>query len=180
MTIGSAVRVQGSQWLRPVAMVLAGSAALAVSAKVEVPFWPVPMTMQSLAVLLIGLGYGWRLGIATVLAYLAEGAAGLPVFAGPAAGLGYLAGPTGGYLAGFVLAAGLAGWLGARGIGRVSLAMVLGHAVIFALGVAWLAGLLGWPRAVALGFMPFLAGTVVKCALGVALVLAARRSRGTA
>src|SRR5947209_549651 len=83
-----------------------GSLALTLSAKLQVPFYPVPMTMQSLVVLLIGLGFGWRLGTATVLLYLAEGLAGLPVFAGtPEKGIGlaYMMGPTGGYLAGFVL-----------------------------------------------------------------------------
>src|SRR5258708_1057561 len=78
-----------------VMLVIGGSLALAVSAKIQVPFWPIPMTMQSLVVLMIGIAYGGPLAAATVLAYLAEGLAGLPVFAGAAAGPAYLMGPSG-------------------------------------------------------------------------------------
>jgi biotin transport system substrate-specific component len=163
--------------LRYAVLMLLGSLALTLSAKLQVPFYPVPMTMQSLVVLLIGLAYGWRLGTATVLLYLAEGLAGLPVFAGtPEKGIGlaYMMGPTGGYLAGFVLAAALLGWLAERGwdrsLWRTALALSLGHAVLFAPGIAWLALFVGWPKAVAFGLTPFLAGSLVKTALGVALV----------
>jgi biotin transport system substrate-specific component len=152
---------------------------LAASAKLQVPFYPVPMTMQSLVVLLLGMAFGWRLGAATVLLYLLEGAFGLPVFAGtPEKGIGiaYMMGPTGGYLIGFVAAAALTGWLAERGwdrsLWRSAVALSLGHAVLFLTGLAWLAVYIGWPRAVAFGLMPFLAGTVVKTALGVALVRA--------
>src|SRR5256885_9623717 len=103
-----------SAGLRFAALAVLGSLALTLSAKLQVPFYPVPMTMQSLVVLLIGLAFGWRLGTATVLLYLAEGLAGLPVFAGtPEKGIGlaYMMGPTGGYLVGFVLAAAFLGWL---------------------------------------------------------------------
>ncbi|MCB1835617.1 MAG: biotin transporter BioY, partial [Geminicoccaceae bacterium] len=125
--------------LRPVALAVLGSLALWVSAKVQIPFYPVPMTMQTFAVLVIGMAFGWRLGAATVLLYLAEGALGLPVFAGtPERGIGlaYMAGPTGGFLAGFVVAAALVGMLAHRGWDRrlstTLVAMVLGTAVIFA------------------------------------------------
>ena len=99
-----------SNALVAVLMVLLGSLALAVSAKIQVPFYPVPITMQTYVVLFIGFAFGARLAGATVLAYLAEGAVGLPVFA-QGAGLAYLAGPTGGYLIGFLAAAVLCGWL---------------------------------------------------------------------
>jgi biotin transport system substrate-specific component len=161
------------------ALTLLGSLALAASAKLQVPFYPVPMTMQSLVVLLLGMAFGWRLGAATVLLYLVEGTVGLPVFAGtPEKGIGiaYMMGPTGGYLIGFVAAAALTGWLAERGwdrsLWRSAVALSLGHAVLFLTGLAWLAVYIGWPRAVAFGLMPFLAGTVVKTALGVALVRA--------
>ena len=163
--------------LRIAGLAFAGSLALAASAKLQVPFYPVPMTMQSLVVLLIGMAFGWRLGGATVLLYLAEGLLGLPVFAGtPDKGIGiaYIIGPTGGYLFGFVLAAGLTGWLAERGWGRSlwrsALALSLGHAVLFLAGMAWLAVYVGWTKAVALGLAPFLVGSLVKTALGVALV----------
>src|SRR4051794_39821492 len=101
--------------LRPALLAIGGSLALAASAQILVPIQPVPMTLQSLVVLLIGAAYGWRLGAATVLLYLAEGLCGMPVFAGFRAGPAVLIGPTGGFLLGFVPAAALAGWLAARG-----------------------------------------------------------------
>jgi len=155
-------------------LALAGSLALALSAKVQVPFWPVPTTMQSLVVLMIGITYGSRLGAATVLLYLAEGLAGLPVFAGATAGSAYMAGPTGGYLLGFLIGAACTGWLAERGwdrtLGRAAAAMALGHVLLFVPGVLWLAFLFGWPKAVAFGVTPFFVATAIKTALGAALV----------
>lgn len=166
--------------LRAAVLMLAGSALLALSAKVQIPFPPVPMTMQTLVVLVIGAAYGWRLGTATVLAYLAEGALGLPVFAGtpPAvAGPLYFAGPTGGFLAGFVAAAAVTGTLAERGFGRsfwrLLVLMAIGHAVIFAFGLAWLSVLVGPAKAWAVGAAPFAAATVLKTALAAALMQAA-------
>ncbi len=154
-----------------------GSLLLAASAKVQVPFWPVPMTMQSMVVILLGMAYGSRLATATVLLYLAEGLAGLPVFAGAGAGPAYMAGPTAGYLLGFVLAAGVTGWLAERGWDRSPVkavaALAVGHALLFVPGVAWMAVLFGGEKAVALGLTPFLAATVLKTALGAAIMQAA-------
>jgi biotin transport system substrate-specific component len=177
--IGAIWPQQAAKSFRIAALTLAGSLALAVSAKLQVPFYPVPMTMQSLVVLLVGMAFGWRLGAATVLLYLFEGLLGLPVFAGtPEKGIGlaYMAGPTGGYLLGFVPAAILAGWLAERGwdrsLWRTAITLSLGHAALFLTGVAWLAGFVGWSKAIAFGLTPFLAGSLVKIALGVALVRA--------
>jgi biotin transport system substrate-specific component len=162
--------------LRNVLLVIGGSLALTLSAKVQVPFWPVPITMQSMVALLIGIALGSRLGALTILAYLAEGAAGLPVFAGMAAGPAYIAGPTGGYLVGFLLGGAFAGcaaehgW--ARDLPRTLLVTLLGHVLIFAPGVFWLAALLGWSRAIAFGIAPFLLATVLKSGLGAAIVVA--------
>jgi biotin transport system substrate-specific component len=162
-----------SKFLRAAVLCLAGSALLTLSAKIQVPFWPVPMTMQTYVVLLLGAMYGSRLGVATVLFYLLQGAAGLPVFAGtPEKGLGlaYMMGPTGGYLVGFVVAAWVVGWFAERGwdksIVRLFAAMALGHVVIFAFGVAWLATLVGASKAWALGVAPFYAATLFKTGLG--------------
>jgi biotin transport system substrate-specific component len=167
--------------LRSLILIALGTALLALSAKINLPLPYVPMTLQTLVVLVIGAVYGWRLGCATVIAYLAEGAIGLPVFAGPVGGLAPLMGPTAGYLAGFVAAAFITGWLSERGWDRsvplLFVAMALGHVVILAAGFGWLAfGMkLGIEKAWLVGVVPFLAGSLVKNALGAALVPASRR-----
>jgi biotin transport system substrate-specific component len=161
-----------------VALVLAGTALLALSARVQIPFWPVPMTLQTLAVLMIGAAYGARLGGATLLAYLAEGAVGFPVFAS-GAGLAYMAGPTGGYLLGFLLAAVFVGYAADRGwLKRLvpAVAVMLGGGMlIYAPGVAWLSGLIGMQKAVAGGLLPFLPAEAFKLALAALLSLAVAR-----
>jgi len=137
---------------------------------------PMPMTLQTLVVLMIGAACGWRLGVATILAYLAIGALGLPVFAGPVGGLAPLSGATAGFLFGFVVAAFVVGWLSGRGWDRsvvwMFAAMALGHIVILAMGLAWLAygRNLGLGKAWAVGVGPFLAGAAVKNLLGALLV----------
>ena len=170
-----------SKPLRILLMLLVGSLLLTVSAKIEIPFIPVPLTMQTFAVLVLGMAFGWRVGMATVLLYLAQGAFGLPVFAGtPEKGIGlaYMMGPTGGYLLGFVLAAGVCGWLAERGwdrtFGTTALAMLIGNIVIYAPGLLWLGSLFGWDKPILeWGLYPFLLGDVVKLALAaVAMPLA--------
>ncbi|KGT76815.1 acetyl-COA carboxylase [Bradyrhizobium japonicum] len=167
--------------LRAVALIALGTALMALSAKVNLPLPYVPMTLQTLVVLMIGAAYGWRLGSATMIAYLAEGAMGLPVFAGPVGGIAPLVGPTAGYLYGFVLAAFVTGWLAERGWDRNVVllfgAMALAHVVIFIAGFSWLAYVigLGATKAWAVGVAPFIAASVVKNALGAALMPAARR-----
>jgi biotin transport system substrate-specific component len=157
---------------RMVMLAVAGSLLLWVSAKIAVPFWPVPMTMQPFAVMGIGAAFGWRLGMATVALYLLEGALGLPVFSGtPEKGIGlaYMAGPTGGYLAGFVLAAGITGWLAERGFDRnvvtMVIAMTAGTIVLYVMGVAWLSHLIGFEKALTFGLYPFVLGDAVKILL---------------
>jgi biotin transport system substrate-specific component len=163
----------GSTAVRAIVLAVIGSLLLTISAKIQVPFWPVPMTMQTFVVLVLGVAYGWRLAGATVLLYLAQGALGLPVFAG-GGGIAYMAGPTGGYLAGFLLAAVAVGWLAERGWARSApstlAAMLIGTAIIFGCGVAWLATLIGLPQAVSAGLVPFLLSEAVKIALATALV----------
>ncbi len=163
-------------------LALAGTVLLTISAKVQVPFYPVPMTMQSLVVLCLGAALGARLGAATVGLYLLEGALGLPVFAGTpekGVGLAYMMGPTGGYLVGFVLAAYAVGLLAERGWDRSHVkmfaAMALGHAIIFLFGYVWLAQLIGADRAWSAGVALFMLSTVFKTALGAALIPAAWR-----
>jgi len=169
--------------VRQAILVVLGSLLMWASAKVQVPMWPVPMTMQSFVVLVIGMGYGSRLGAATVGFYLMQGALGLPVFAGtPEKGIGlaYMMGPTGGYLVGFLLAAAVVGWLAERGWDRtlplaVS-AMIIGTVLLFVPGVAWLAVLIGYSKAVAAGVTPFLLASVVKLALAAAVMPLAWRA----
>jgi biotin transport system substrate-specific component len=164
------------------ALAVAGSLLLWASAKVQVPFYPVPMTMQTFAVLVIGAALGWRLAFATVALYLAEGMAGLPVFAGtPEKGIGlaYMVGPTGGYLAGYLLAAPAVGWLAERGWDRrvltTALMMLIGTALIYAPGLLWLGSVVGWDKPVlAWGLTPFLPGDLAKLALAAALLPACR------
>ena len=166
---------------RALTIVVLGSLLLTLSAHVQIPFWPVPMTMQTFAVLVVGMTCGARLGGAAVALYLAQGAVGLPVFAG-GAGLAYLAGPTGGYLAGFLLAALVTGWLGERGFDRspltTLLAMLAGVVIILGLGVAWLTVLIGLDRAIAAGLMPFLLAEGCKILLAAAVLPAARKLAG--
>jgi biotin transport system substrate-specific component len=155
-------------------LALLGSAVLAASAQVVLPAWPVPATLQSLAVLLLGALGGARLGTAAVALYLLEGALGLPVFAGGNAGPAALAGPTGGYLLGFLPAAWLAGQ--ARGpLWRQGAVLLAAHLLLFAPGVAWLAGFVGAERAFAAGFLAFLPATLVKTALALAALRAVVR-----
>jgi len=167
-----------ARFARAGALAFGGALALTLSAKVQVPFYPVPMTLQTLVVLALGAAYGAQLGATTVALYIAEGLVGLPVFAGAVAGPLYMAGPTGGYLAGFLAAAALIGFLAEHGWDRswprLLAAMTLGHAVIFAFGFSWLAALVGPGKAFALGVAPFAAATVLKTLLACALVAAAR------
>jgi biotin transport system substrate-specific component len=169
-----------SQALRAALLIALGTLLLTLSAKINLPLPYVPMTLQTLAVLMIGAAYGWRLGGATVLAYLAEGAMGLPVFAGPIGGLAPFVGPTAGYLAGFALAAVVTGALSERGWDRSILwlfvAMGAGHVIILGCGWAWLAfGMkLGIEKAWLVGIAPFIAASLVKNALGAVAVPAIR------
>jgi biotin transport system substrate-specific component len=166
---------RSAAWAYDAALVVGGSLIVALSAQValRLPFSPVPVTGQTLAVLLVGALLGSQRGAASLLAYLVEGLAGLPVFAQGASGLAYALGPTGGYLFGFVGAAFVAGWLAERGwdrrAGTTALAMLAGNAVIYAFGLSWLAMYVG-PRAVALGLLPYVAGDVIKVIAAAALL----------
>ena len=157
-------------------IVLLGSALIALSAWVAIPlpFSPVPVTGQTFAVLFVGSALGARRGAASVLAYLAEGAWGLPVFAGGAAGPHVLAGPTGGYLAGFVLGAFLCGALAERGWDRrpssTIASMALGNAAILLPGMIQLSRFVGTDHVWKLGLLPFIPGDMVKIALAAALL----------
>jgi biotin transport system substrate-specific component len=177
--------------LKRAALVVLGIAALAIAAKIRVPFWPVPITMQTFVVLTVGAAYGPRLGVATLLGYLVIGALGFDVFTSSSAenhGLAYMMGGTGGYLAGFVLAAGVLGWLARRGwdrsIWKMAAAMLAGNAIIYVPGVLWLgylyAGSQGWAVVLDWGLWPFLAGDALKLALAALILPMAWKAVGEA
>ncbi|NIA67526.1 biotin transporter BioY [Pelagibius litoralis] len=159
--------------LRSSLLAVVGSLLLWACAKIQVPFYPVPLTMTTFGVLAIGMAYGWRLGAVTVLLYLAQGAMGLPVFAGtPEKGIGllYMAGPTGGYLLGYVLAAAACGGLAERGWDRnvftAGLAMLIASVLMYLPGLFWLGVLFGWDKPIlAWGLIPFIPGDLLKMAL---------------
>jgi biotin transport system substrate-specific component len=164
--------------VRLAVLAVLGTLLLTLSAKLHVPFYPVPMTFQTLVVLGLGMAYGWRLGAATVALYLLQGALGLPVFSGtPEKGIGlaYLLGPTGGYLFGFFLAAGVCGWLAERGWDRsvitTALAMLIGNVIIYVPGLLWLCSLFGWDKPILeWGLTPFILGDAMKLTLAAVLM----------
>lgn len=168
----------GNALLRGVVLVLFGNVLLALSAHLQVPMWPVKLSMQTFVVLAIGVAYGSRLGGATVLTYLVEGAFGLPVFQS-GAGLAYMAGPTGGYLLGYLLAVIAVGALAERGaMSRLPTALgviLIGEMLIYAPGIAWLAVLFGAEKSIAYGLTPFLPGEALKIGLALASVPVIRR-----
>ena len=149
-----------SKLLRYVFLALIGSIILAVSSKIKIPFYPVPMTMQTLVVLMIGIVFGWKLGLATVSLYLFEGIIGLPVFSGtPEKGLGlvYFTGPTMGYLLGFLVAVYISGKFNYdSNIIKNFLKLLLATSFIYILGMTWLGNLIGWDKPIfQLGAQPF-------------------------
>ena len=146
---------------------LLGSIVLAVSSKIKIPFYPVPMTMQTLVVLMMGIGFGWRLGVATVTLYLFEGIIGLPVFSGtPEKGIGliYFTGPTMGYLLGFLAAVYVSGkFIYDNNIFKNFFKLLFATSLIYILGMAWLGTLIGWNKPIfQLGAQPFLLAELFK------------------
>ncbi len=171
--------------VRAITSVVAASLLIALGAQVRIPlpFSPVPVTLQTFAVLLVGAQLGSRRGALAVLAYLAQGLVGLPVFAGWSGGVAHLLGPTGGYLLGFVAAAYLTGFLFERGWGARLLtagaALLAGNVAIYALGLPWLALYVGAGRALALGLAPFIVGDVAKV-VGATVLLHTAHAKFTA
>lgn len=176
---------ESSKRVRAAVLVVVGALLLTLCAKIQVPLRPVPMTMQTFGVLVIGAVYGFRLGAASVLLYLEAGFVGLPVFAGAAVlGPAYFMGPTGGFLVGFLAAAAVVGWLCERNrwdrnFVTTAVAMAIGSAVIYAIGVLWLYVVFafvreaaGWDlmRAFNVAMKPFLIGDLLKLLLATALL----------
>ncbi len=156
-----------SKLVKYVFIALIGSIALAVSSKIRIPFYPVPMTMQTLVVLIVGIGFGWKLGLATVSLYLFEGIIGLPVFSGtPEKGVGliYFTGPTMGYLLGFLVAVYISGkFIYDDNLLKNFFKILLATSFIYILGLTWLGNLIGWDKPIfQLGAQPFLLAELFK------------------
>ena len=156
-----------------ISLMLIGTLILAFSSKVQVPFWPVPMTMQTFAVFIIGMTYGSKLAFFTLLLYLFEGAIGLPVFA-KGGGLLYLTGPTAGYLYGMTIAAVVISYFANMGYSssyiKSFISIIIGSIIIFALGVLYLGSIIGYSKALQAGLLPFIPSELFKIALAVLLI----------
>ena len=162
--------IKNSKLIKNLFFALVGSIILAISSKIKIPFYPVPMTMQTFVVLFIGIAYGWKLGVATIFLYLFEGIVGLPVFSGtPEKGIGlaYFTGPTMGYLLGFVLATYMSGaFIYNKNIFFNFLKLSIATSFIYLLGVIWLGGQIGWDKPIfTLGVKPFLLAELFKILL---------------
>ena len=162
-----------NQYIINVLLIVFGTLLLTISAKVQVPFWPVPMTMQTFVVFLIGSTYGVRLSFLTLVAYLIEGAMGLPVFAA-GGGIVYLTGPTAGYLYGMTIAAVIISYFANMGYStsyiKSFISILIGSIVIFALGVLYLGSIIGYSKAIQAGLLPFIPSELFKIALAVLLI----------
>ncbi len=165
-TAGAVDRVGARSGLGRVLLAVLGSLLIAASAQASVPMWPVPITLQTMAVAVIAGMLGWRLGVAAVALYIVQGALGAPVFAHGGFGALHLIGPTGGYLAGFVGSAFVIGWLAERGwmrsVRTALPAMLAGDAIVLTLGAMWLWVLLP-DSSFVMGVAPFVIGSLIKC-----------------
>ena len=165
--------ISSSKMVKTVFLAFIGSILLAISSKIKIPFYPVPMTMQTFVVVLIGMLYGWKLGVFTVALYLFEGAVGLPVFAS-GGGIAYLTGPTAGYLYGMLFASVAISYLANLGFSKTYfkslISLTIGSIIIFAIGIIYLGSIIGYQKAVAVGLLPFIPSELFKIALAVALI----------
>ncbi len=156
-----------------IVLALFGTLLLAISSKIQVPFWPVPMTMQTFVIFLIGMTYGIRLSFATVALYLFEGAAGLPVFAS-GGGIAYLTGPTAGYLYGMLFASIVISYFANLGFSKTyfkaTISLLIGSIIIFSIGIIYLGSIIGYQKAIAVGLLPFIPSELFKIALAVSLI----------
>lgn len=165
--------ISSASLLRESAIIMSVVCMMTLLSRVSVPLQPVPVTGQTLGVLLAGMMLGRKRAVAAMVTYLLLGLAGAPVFAGGSLGLAALTGPTAGYLLGFIPAACLMGYLGEKGAYKKAytalLALCAGHALIFAFGLLWLANFTGWNHVLAAGLIPFLPGAAIKTGLALAL-----------
>lgn len=173
---------RASTLVRDILLILAGTAVVSLLAQVSIPWHPVPFTGQTLAVLLVGGMLGALRGALSLAVYFAIGALGAPVFSDQAGGWDIITGATGGYIIGFIVAAGVVGWLCERGVDRrvvpMILTLILGNVIIYAFGLPWLASwtppgadaAFGWGQAWTYGFEPFVFGDMLKLAIVAAIL----------
>ena len=159
-----------SRIIKSLIVILLGSIALTISAKVKIPFYPVPMTMQTFVVLFLGISFGYKIGLLTVSLYLLEGIIGLPVFSNsPERGVGivYFTGPTMGYLIGFLSACYLASFINTKdNLLKILIKIIVAVSTIYILGILWLGNLIGWDKPIfSLGVYPFLLAELFKVML---------------
>ena len=159
--------LSNNKLIKSLFIIIVGSILLTISAKIKIPFYPVPMTMQTFVVLFMGIAFGWKIGVTTISLYLFEGIIGLPVFAGtPEKGLGlsYIVGPTFGYLVGFLIATFLAGYLNFEtNLLKILIKLILCVSIIYMLGMFWLGMLIGWDKPIfEFGAKPFLLAELFK------------------
>ena len=165
-----AVKSQNSRILKYILVIFLGSILLTISSKIKIPFYPVPMTMQTFVVLFLGMSFGYKVGLATVSLYLIEGIIGLPVFSNsPEKGVGliYFTGPTMGYLIGFLFATFLAGYFNFKeNIFNNFIKLFISVSTIYILGIFWLGSLIGWDKPILqLGVTPFLLAELFKISI---------------
>ena len=160
-------------YFKNIILILFGTLLLTFSSKIQVPFWPVPMTMQTFIVFIIAMAYGWKLSFLTLIAYLIEGALGLPVFA-KGGGLLYLIGPTSGYLYGMTIAAAVIGYFADLGYGKsitkCIMPLLFGTIIIFICGIGYLSSIIGFEKAIVAGLLPFIPSELFKIALAVFII----------
>ena len=164
------VKSENTKILKYLLIIFLGSILLTISSKIKIPFYPVPMTMQTFVVLFLGMSFGYKIGLATVSLYLLEGIIGLPVFSNsPEKGVGiiYFTGPTMGYLIGFLFATFLAGYFNFKvNIFYIFLKLIISVSVIYILGIFWLGNLIGWDKPIIqLGVTPFLLAELFKVSI---------------
>ena len=162
--------IKGEKIIKYLLTVFLGSILLTISAKIKIPFYPVPMTMQTFVVIFMGVAFGWKIGVSTISLYLFEGIIGLPVFAGTpekGVGLAYFTGPTMGYLIGFLFASFIAGYLKLKtNMFFVFLKLIFSVSIIYIFGILWLGNLVGWDKPILqLGVKPFLLAELFKISL---------------
>ena len=167
--------IKAERVTRNIILTIVGSALIALCAQIYIPLYPVPITMQTFAVFIIGLTYGWRLGGVTISIYLFAGAIGLPVFAKGGLGMAVFEGPTAGFLLGFLLAVIACGWFAERGFDRsyakLFVSLLIGNILLYTMGLFWLGNFIGWDKPVLeLGLYPFFIGDLIKIFMVVILL----------